>query len=211
MFEDMDETQLIEQAKTDPEAFGRLYELYVDKIYNYIYYRLGNHHEAEDLTAKVFHRALNHIPHYNNKGAPFAAWLYRIAHNLLVNWRRDNSRRQIVGLEDVDLSGDKQEGPQQAVEQANESELLLAAIQHLPRERQELLVLKFVERMSNAEIGRVMGRSEGAIKSLYHRTLVSLKELLTEPEHPANETGAVEPTEILPGNALELKELEELR
>ncbi|NJN97212.1 MAG: sigma-70 family RNA polymerase sigma factor [Anaerolineales bacterium] len=211
MFEDMDETQLIEQAKTDPEAFGRLYELYVDKIYNYIYYRLGNHHEAEDLTAKVFHRALNHIPHYNNKGAPFAAWLYRIAHNLLVNWRRDNSRRQIVGLEDVDLSGDKQEGPQQAVEQANESELLLAAIQHLPRERQELLVLKFVERMSNAEIGRVMGRSEGAIKSLYHRTLVSLKELLTEQENPTGEAGAAEPTGILPGNALELKELEELR
>jgi RNA polymerase sigma-70 factor, ECF subfamily len=183
MFDDRDEEQLIEQAKTDPEAFGRLYELYVEKIYNYIYYRLGNHHDAEDLTAKVFYRALNHIAHYNHKGVPFAAWLYRIAHNLVVNWHRDHSRRQMVGLENLDLSGDKQESPHHAAEQTNERELLLAAIQHLPRERQELLMLKFVERMSNAEIGRVLGRSEGAVKSLYHRTLVSLKELLAEHEN----------------------------
>jgi len=183
MSNDRDEEQLIEHAKTDPEAFGRLYELYVEKIYNYIYYRLGNHHDAEDLTAKVFYRALNHIAHYNHKGAPFAAWLYRIAHNLVVNWHRDHSRRQMVGLENLDLSGDKQESPHHAAEQTNERELLLAAIQHLPRERQELLMLKFVERMSNAEIGRVLGRSEGAVKSLYHRTLVSLKELLAEHEN----------------------------
>lgn len=183
MSNDRDEEQLIEQAKTDPEAFGRLYELYVEKIYNYIYYRLGNHHDAEDLTAKVFYRALNHIAHYNHKGAPFAAWLYRIAHNLVVNWHRDHSRRQMVGLENLDLSGDKQESPHHAAEQTNERELLLAAIQHLPRERQELLMLKFVERMSNAEIGRVLGRSQGAVKSLYHRTLVSLKELLAEHEN----------------------------
>ena len=183
MCNDRDEEQLIEHAKTDPEAFGRLYELYVEKIYNYTYYRLGNHHDAEDLTAKVFYRALNHIAHYNHKGVPFAAWLYRIAHNLVVNWHRDHSRRQMVGLENLDLSGDKQESPHHAAEQTNERELLLAAIQHLPRERQELLMLKFVERMSNAEIGRVMGRSEGAVKSLYHRTLVSLKELLAEHEN----------------------------
>lgn len=183
MSNDRDEEQLIEQAKTDPEAFGQLYELYVEKIYNYIYYRLGNHHDAEDLTAKVFYRALNHIAHYNHKGVPFAAWLYRIAHNLVVNWHRDHSRRQMVGLENLDLSGDKQESPHHAAEQTNERELLLAAIQHLPRERQELLMLKFVERMSNAEIGRVLGRSEGAVKSLYHRTLVSLKELLAEHEN----------------------------
>jgi RNA polymerase sigma-70 factor (ECF subfamily) len=183
MSNDRDEEQLIEQAKTDPEAFGRLYELYVEKIYNYIYYRLGNQHDAEDLTAKVFYRALNHIAHYNHKGAPFAAWLYRIAHNLVVNWHRDHSRRQMVGLENLDLRGDKQESPHHAAEQTNERELLLTAIQHLPRERQELLMLKFVERMSNAEIGRVLGRSEGAVKSLYHRTLVSLKELLAEHEN----------------------------
>ena len=183
-----DEDKLIEQAKTDPEAFGKLYELHVEKIYHYIYYRIGNHHDAEDLTAKVFHRALNNIARYNHKGAPFAAWLYRIAHNLVANWHRDRSRRHIVALENANLSGDRQANPQQAAEQANERELLLAAIQQLPPDRQQLLTLKFVERMSNAEIGEVMGRSEGAIKSLYHRTLVSLKELLSKHENLVNAT-----------------------
>ena len=145
-----------------------------------MYYRIGNQQEAEDLTAKVFYRALDHIPNYNNKGVPFAAWLYRIAHNLVANWYRDRKRQKVVALEKVTLSSEKEEGPHRAAERANEAELLLAAIQQLPPERQELLTLKFVERMSNAEIGQLMGRSEGAIKSLYHRTLVSLKELLAE-------------------------------
>ena len=179
----IDEEQLIEQAKTDPEAFGKLYELYVEKIYNYVFYRIGNQQDAEDLTAKVFHRALNHIPNYNNKGAPFAAWLYRIAHNLVANWHRDHKRRKVVALEHVTLSSKKEENPHQAAEQRDSQELLLAAIQKLPPERQELLTLKFIERMSNADIGQVMGRSEGAIKSLYHRTLVSLKEHLAEHEN----------------------------
>jgi RNA polymerase sigma-70 factor (ECF subfamily) len=179
----LDEGQIVEQAKTDPEAFGKLYELYVERIYNYVYYRIGNHQDAEDLTAKVFHRALNHIPNYNDKGVPFAAWLYRIAHNLVANWHRDHKRRKVVALEQVSLSGDKEENPQKAAERSNERELLLAAIHELPPERQQLLTLKFVERMSNADIGRLMGRSEGAIKSLYHRTLVSLKDLLAEHEN----------------------------
>jgi RNA polymerase sigma-70 factor (ECF subfamily) len=185
---DVDEDKLIEQAKTDPAAFGQLYELYVDKIYNYIYYRVGNHHEAEDLTAKVFHRALNHIPHYHNWGVPFAAWLYRIARNLVANWHRDNQRRQVVPLEKVALQGDRRETPHQVAERTNERELLLEAIKELPPERQQLLTLKFVEKMSNVEIGRIMGRSEGAIKSLYHRTLVSLKDLLSEHENLFDET-----------------------
>ena len=176
----IDENELIEQAKTDPDAFGKLYELYVEKIYNYVYYRIGNHHDAEDLTAKVFYRALNHIPNYNNKGVPFAAWLYRIAHNLVANWHRDNSRRQVVALEQVTVSGKRHESPHHAAERTNERELLLEAIKKLPPERQELLTLKFIERMSNAEIGQVLGRSEGAIKSLYHRTLVALKDILAE-------------------------------
>lgn len=179
----LDEDKLVENAKTDPDAFGKLYELYVDRIYSYVYYRIGNHHDAEDLTAKVFHRALNHISNYNNKGVPFAAWLYRIAHNLVANWHRDRSRRKLVALEQVTLTGNGRDMPQRIVERNNERELLLEAIHQLPPERQKLLTLKFIERMSNAEIGRIMGRSEGAIKSLYHRTLVSLKDLMAEHEN----------------------------
>lgn len=184
-----DEELLVEQAKTDPEAFGKLYELYVDKIYNYVYYRIGHQPEAEDLTAKVFFRALNHIPHYKNKGTPFAAWLYRIAHNLVANWYRDRQRRQEVDLEQAVFNSAKQDTPQQAAERSDGRNILWEAIKQLPPERQQLLALKFAERLSNAEIGRIMGRSEGAIKSLYHRTLVSLKELLAEHENLVIELG----------------------
>ncbi|OQY46387.1 MAG: hypothetical protein B6242_07965 [Anaerolineaceae bacterium 4572_78] len=103
------EPQLIEHAKTDPESFGILYERYIDKIYAYIYYRTGNTQDAEDLTAKVFHKALSSIHHYEDRGHPFSAWLYRIAHNLVANWHRDESKHSKVPLEEVNLtSGDKE-------------------------------------------------------------------------------------------------------
>lgn len=171
-----DEKALIERAKEDKEAFGQLYELYVDRIYNYVYYRTGNVADAEDLTAKIFVRAMKHIPRYKDKGVPFSAWLYRIAHNLVANWHRDNSRRQMVALDDITHWHVGDESPEFATQLMEDKSALLAAIRRLPADRQELLILKFVERLSNAEIGNIMGRSEGAIKSLYHRTLLSLRE-----------------------------------
>lgn len=172
----IDEKALIERAKEDKEAFGQLYELYVDRIYNYVYYRTGNIADAEDLTAKIFMRAMKHIPRYQDQGVPFSAWLYRIAHNLVANWHRDNSRRQIVALDDITHWHVGDESPEFATQLLEDKTLLLGAIRRLPADRQELLSLKFVERLSNAEIGDIMGRSEGAIKSLYHRTLLTLRE-----------------------------------
>lgn len=173
-----DDPQLVKQAKTDPAAFGILYERYVFKIYNYIYYRTGDHHEAEDLTARTFQRAMAHIGRYRERGVPFSAWLYRIAHNLVANWHRDRGRRQVVGLEDAALVSVSRERPESDAESNEERVRLLDAIRRLPAERQQLLILKFVERLSNADIAKVMGRTEGAVKSLYHRTLISLRDEL---------------------------------
>ncbi|MEZ4511066.1 MAG: sigma-70 family RNA polymerase sigma factor [Chloroflexota bacterium] len=175
----IDENALIEQAKTDKEAFGQLYERYVDRIYSYVYYRTGNSDDAEDLTARIFMRAMNHMPNYRDQGLPFSAWLYRIAHNLVANWHRDNSRRKLIALDDVSQWQLAGEGPEFATQMMEDKETLMLAIRRLPADRQELLSLKFVDRLSNAEIGDIMGRSEGAIKSLYHRTLLSLREELT--------------------------------
>lgn len=172
----MDDSDLIERAKTDKEAFGQLYERYIDKIYNYVYYRTGNVADAEDLTARVFIRAMQHIGNYDDRGVPFSAWLYRIAHNLVANWYRDRSRRKIMSLEDVAQWRTHEDGPESLTQLLEDREALLATIRRLPANRQELLILKFVERLSNKEIGDIMGRSEGAIKSLYHRTLLSLRE-----------------------------------
>jgi RNA polymerase sigma-70 factor (ECF subfamily) len=176
-----DEAALVERAKTDPKAFGLLYERYVDKIYSYVYYRTGNHHDAEDLTAKVFFQALNHISRFVQRGVPFSSWLYRIAHNLVANWHRDRSRRQVVSLDRLAQVGARgEESPFQQAARNERRSHLLAAVGRLPQDRQELLVLKFVQRLPNARIGEIMGRSEGAIKSLYHRTLVALRKDLAD-------------------------------
>jgi RNA polymerase sigma-70 factor (ECF subfamily) len=160
----------------DREAFGLLYERYINKIYSYVFYRTGNRNDAEDLTERVFYRALRHIGNYDNRGLPFSAWLYRIAHNLVANWHRDNSRRKEIQLDEGFLSTKSQNHPEQELLLSEEHQILLEIIQSFPPERQQLLILKYVEHLSNAEIGRIMGRTEGAIKSLYHRTLIALRE-----------------------------------
>lgn len=173
------EERLIERAKRDPDAFGVLYERYVDRIYNYVFYRVGDSYEAEDLTARVFYRALAHIQEYHQRGLPFAAWLYRIAHNLVANWHRDRSRRRDLRLDDVIGIAEKSDGPERIAERNEDAQTLLDAIRQIPAERQELLILKFVQELSNTEIGRILGRSEGAVKSLYHRTLIELRDELS--------------------------------
>ncbi len=170
-----DEEILAKAAKGDQEAFGELYEKYVGRIYNYIYYRTGNTHDAEDLTARVFYRAMRHIPNYHHRGLPFSAWLYRIAHNLVANWHRDNSRKKEIALEDGILNSHTGEYPELELLRVEEREWLLNLIRKLPVDRQQLLILKFVDHLSNIEIGAIMGKTEGAIKSLYHRTLLSLR------------------------------------
>lgn len=177
------EDEAIRRAREgDAEAFSILYERFVNRIYNYIYYRTGNPHEAEDLTSRVFHRALHHIDRYDNRGIPFSAWLYRIAHNLVANWHRDNSRRKEVPLEDYTQLPQRAQAPEANVVDNQEMEDLLKVIRRLPPERQQLLILKFVEDMSNAEVALIMMRSEGAIKSLYHRTLLTLRDELSKME-----------------------------
>ncbi|NOT04791.1 MAG: sigma-70 family RNA polymerase sigma factor [Anaerolineales bacterium] len=167
-------------SQGDRDSFGQLYERYVERIFNYVYYRTGNLHDAEDLTARVFQRAMNHIQKYTDRGVPFSAWLYRIAHNLVANWHRDRSRKQEIPLDDLPILPTKGDHPEKNLVRSQEQEALLRMIRKLPSERQNLLILKFVENMSNAEIGAIMGRSEGAVKSLYHRTLLALRDQLED-------------------------------
>jgi RNA polymerase sigma-70 factor (ECF subfamily) len=170
-----DEDILARASQGDREAFGMLYERYLDRIFNYVYYRTGNVSDAEDLTARVFQRAMNHIVNYTDRGVPFSAWLYRIAHNLVANWHRDRSRKQEIPLSDAPLVA-KGDAPEATLVHTEQQETLLKLIRSLPAERQTLLILKFVDHASNAEIGEIMGRSEGAVKSLYHRTLLALRD-----------------------------------
>ena len=174
--EELDDRELVALAKEDAEAFGELYARYVKKMYSYVYHRTGNRQDAEDLTAKVFSRAYAHIGKYVERGVPVQAWLYRIAHNLVANWHRDQSRRKIIALDDYVARSLQSEAPERLAEDQEERDQLLAAVRRLPEDRQQLLLLKFIEQLPNEEIGEIMGRTEGAVKSLYHRTLLALRE-----------------------------------
>jgi RNA polymerase sigma-70 factor (ECF subfamily) len=179
---EQEELILRDAISGDKDAFSQLYQLHVTRIYNYVYYRTGNSSDAEDLTARIFYRAMGSIQRYQQKGVPFSAWLYRIAHNMVANWHRDNSRKKEVPLEDhIDLPY-KGEQPESALLRSQESEHLILLIRDLPAERQHLIILKFVEGLPNAEIAMIMNRSEGAIKSLYHRTLENLRQRIDQNE-----------------------------
>jgi len=181
----LEERALVEAAKHDAEAFGRLYQQYVKRIYNYLYRHTGNQVEAEDLTSRTFFRALRSLRQYIDRGGAFQAWLFRIAHNLVVNWYRDQSRHPVISLEvtgDHPAQGMQRDEPHERLVRTERQELMARLIAQLPEDRKTLLILKFVEKMSNDDIGKVLGKTEGAIKSLYHRTLLDLREILQQEE-----------------------------
>jgi len=171
-----DDAVLIERARADPEAFGNLYERYVTRIYSYVYHRTGNAADAEDLTERVFLQALTHLPNYTYRGLPFSVWLFRIAHNLVANWYRDRGRSKTTSLDGIAAVASEVD----SLERVEEATLVRRAVSRLSSDRQQLLALKFGQELSHAEIGHIMGRSEGAVKALLHRTLKALKEELQE-------------------------------
>lgn len=170
-----EEAALVCQAKSDPAAFGVLYERYIDRVYAYIYHRVGNAQDTEDLTARTFYRALDKLHTYEDRGLPFSAWLFRIAHNLVANWHRDHSRRNFLSLDRLWFTSKEDDTPEAKVEEEERHEALWDAINELPDDRRNLLLYKFSSRLSNLEIGEMMDKSESAIKSLYFRTLASLR------------------------------------
>ena len=170
-----EEAQLVERARRDPAAFGVLYEHYIDRIYAYIYHRVGNAEDTEDLTARTFYRALDKLDSYEDRGLPFSAWLFRIAHNLVANWHRDHSRRSFLSLDRLWSHSRSGDTPHEQLEREEEHNELWAAIERLPNERRNLLLYKFGSRLSNVEIGEMLDKSESAIKSLYFRTLSTLR------------------------------------
>ena len=176
-----EEVALINDARTNPESFGLLYEKYVGKIYNYIYFKVGNSDDAQDLTAKVFFKALKSIGNYRHMGLPFSAWLYRIAHNLVANHHRDRSRVTEVSIENLILPDpSRSAAPEAVMARKQDNAYLLELINDLSPQKRELIVLKFSQKLSNQEIGIIFGKTEGAIKSLYHRTLTELKDKAKE-------------------------------
>jgi RNA polymerase sigma-70 factor (ECF subfamily) len=178
------ENHLVECAIAgDAEAFGELYSIHLDAIFRYIYYRVGEVEEAEDLTEQVFLNVWKALPGYRRRGVPFTSWLYRIAHNAVVDYhRRRKPREQAAtptnpGSAVIEIRDD-QMSTLSLVIQSEEAETLARAIAKLPDDQQQVIILRFIEGLNHIEIARIMERSEGACRMLQHRALAALNQYL---------------------------------
>lgn len=176
-----DDRLLLERAREyDPEALGEIYDGYSEKIYHYIYRYLGEARLAEDLTAQVFLKLLEAIKASKGPRTHLSAWLYRVAHNLVVDHFRRRPREESLPLEEELVAAP--EDVTVVVEKKLAQQQLRAAISHLTVDQQQVIVLKFVEGLSNAEVGQVLGKTEGAVKSLQHRALAALQRIMEREE-----------------------------
>lgn len=168
---------LVERAAAgNVEAFGELYSIHLDRIYRYVFYQVHNRETAEDLTEEVFIKAWRKIGKYRWEGHPFSAWLYRIAHNHVVDYFRTNRRHEPL---DVDIPADGDQ-PEREMEQKQIQQMLSRALAALPQQQKQIIVLKFIEGSSNRTIEQVMGKSQGAIRVMQMRALAALRRRLKE-------------------------------
>ncbi|MDQ4029574.1 MAG: sigma-70 family RNA polymerase sigma factor [Actinomycetota bacterium] len=167
--------RLVERAQAgEREALEDLYLLHFDRIYSYLHMSVGNRHDAEDLTTQTFLKMLESIGRFRWQSAPFSAWLFRIAHNLAMDHFR--ARRRWQPEEDVpEPAGSEEPSAEAQAMQTIGRESMLRMIESLSPEQQQVLTLKFVFNFSNGEVATILEKSEGAIKSLQHRALVSLQ------------------------------------
>jgi RNA polymerase sigma-70 factor, ECF subfamily len=176
------EEELVRRAqRREPEAFGQLYEEHFDRIYRYVMLRVRDQADAEDITQQVFLRALENIGSYRWRGMPFASWLFRIAHNLVVDhWKKKNRQRvEAVASEEIDdLAVVSSSDPATLAELKFDLKQLAAACELLTDGQREIISLRFAGGLSVAESARVMGKSEGAVKVLQHAALVKLRRIL---------------------------------
>ena len=168
------------KAELDRE-FSAVYRAHLRDVYSYAYYRIGNHHDAEDLTEQTFLQAYRHFERAlaESNGRPLRPWLIRIAHNLAANYYRDRARRPQTGLEDASVLSAPHETAQ-LVEGRQELREVLEGVAKLPDDRREALIMRFALDMDNKEIARALGRSEGATKVLIHRAIRQLEQRLEE-------------------------------
>jgi RNA polymerase sigma-70 factor, ECF subfamily len=179
---DQREKTLIQQAIAgEAAAFGELYSLYLDAIYRYIFFRVGERQDAEDLTEIVFLKAWEALPGYKDVGNPLSSWLYRIAHNIVVDFHRQ--LKPFIPESDAGLTEDREDESVNTLGEVIEDEELnelARAISQLTSEQQHVIILRFIEGFSHTEISKVIGKNEGTCRMIQHRGLVALNKLLND-------------------------------
>ena len=174
----LSEENLVQQAVNGEQAaFTQLYDRNFDKIYRYVYVRVRNQAEAEDLTQDVFIKALGAIGSYKWRDLPFAAWLFRIAHNRVIDHVRKISKEKRANLEEA--SAVSMEDPVNIAEKHYEAQQLKAALERLPKAQREVATLRFIAQLSIAEVAKTLGKSEGTVKALQFNATASLRKALS--------------------------------
>ena len=171
---------VVDKQRLDRD-FTELYKAHLRDVYSYAYYRIGNHHDAEDLTEQTFLQAYRHFDRAQREsnGRPLRPWLIRIAHNLAANHHRDKARRPTAALDAVEPPAHPHE-TERVVEGREELREVIARLDELPDDRREALIMRFALGMDNREIARALGRSDGATKVLIHRAIKQLEELMAD-------------------------------
>lgn len=169
---------LARASQADPEALTELYDQYVDRIYAYIYHRVGQAEVAEDLTGQVFMRMLEAIRAGHAWRTSFSGWLYRIAHNLVIDYYRRRQRASFVDLDDAAPVQAVDGDPLRSAELRLDSQRLREALHTLTEEQTQVIVLRFLEELSIAEVAKIMGKTEGAIKALQYRAVLALRRVM---------------------------------
>jgi RNA polymerase sigma-70 factor (ECF subfamily) len=176
------EWDLVRRAQNyEEDAIHRLYETYYPKIYNYAFMQMGDVQAAEDLASDVMLKMIESIHSFKFRGLPFGAWVFRIARNRLIDLHRRRKRRGEVDLSETLSTA--LASPDVLAERALERGQLQVAMKHLTDEQRQVIMLKFIEGFDNRSVGKIMGRSEGAIKSLQHRALGALRRILHPKDH----------------------------
>jgi len=175
--EQLDVDLLIQKAMAgDADVFGRLYDMYVDRVYRHIYYRVSNVADTEDLTQQVFLRAWQAIPRYKKTASPFIAWLMTISHNLVVDFYR--AKKDKIRLRDGVLAEDPESSPEVMAQAHFDQEKLRMAISQLHGDQQRVVLMRFIEGFSFAETADSLGKSEGTTRVILHRALKKLRHIL---------------------------------
>jgi len=178
LFKSISDRRLVRKAKKgNKDAYGKLYLKHLDSIYRYIFFRVGqNTHEAEDLTEIVFFKAWEKIDNFNEKGYGFRAWIYKIAHNLVIDYYRDIKRLTSLD-EGIPYEG---KGIEEKAIEDFEKDALMKAIEKLSSEQKEVITMKYIEGFSNKEIGKVLNKGDDAVRALKSRALKKLRKLLSQ-------------------------------
>ncbi len=163
-------------AGGDTEAFGRLYDIFADRIYRHIYYRTSNVEDAKDLTQEVFLKAWRGLPKYKRTKTPFLGWLFTISHNRVIDYYR--TKKDYAYFNDEIVMEDREKSPEKLVEEQFTQQEVRRAILQLPEDQQQVIFMSFIEGFEYSEIATALNKSEGNIRVIVHRALKRMREIL---------------------------------